>query len=205
MKFEMRFRPGDDIRMLWILASLVLLGGSFYVQTRYQAAISASYERSETLYRETVADNRIIGESAVLSRIEERAESDLMRVSHDTTLSASTANLLATLHASAERFRTRIVAIQPGTDPENVAHESNPALQSSALTIRLRGTFRDVLSFVEDLSHHATLLNVSDTEMSLASGDVTNGGEPALDATVHATLYRLYLPSDRGLSFASGR
>jgi hypothetical protein len=205
MKLDMRFRPGDDIRILWILVVVVLLGGSFYVQTRYQSAISESYDHSETLYRETVADNRIIGEAAVLSRIEKRAENDLKRVSHDTTVSASTANLLSTLHASAKRFRTSIVAVQPGTVPASTASESEPALQPNSLTLRLRGTFRDVLGFVEDLSHHATLLSVSDTEMSLANENGVNGFEPRLDATVHATLYRLRLPGDQGLRFASAR
>lgn len=205
MKFEMRFRPGDDVRMIWMLAAILLFGGLFAVETRYQAAISASYDHAETLYRETVADNRLIGEAAVLSRIQNRAEGDLMRISHDATLSANTANLLSMLHASAQRFGTKIMAVQPGADPEETADESEPALQPSSLTIRIRGTFRDLLSFVEDLSHHATLLSVSDTEMSLANGDAASAQEPRLDATVHATLYRLRLPSDRGLRLVSAR
>lgn len=198
MKFEMRFRAGDDVRAVWLLALCVVLGGSFYVQTRYQTAIGGSHDRTETLYRETVANTRIVREAFSLHAIQERAQADLARVSHDTSLSGTTASLLSMLHGSAKKFDTRILQVQPG-DNKGASH----ALQATTLTIRLRGKFRDILGFVEDLSHHATLISVTDTEMALANDSESGAPEPRLDATIHATMFRLTVPDDKEFRVAS--
>lgn len=205
MKFDAYFRPGDEVRALWLLVAAILIAGSLYVHNRYQTAIAYSYDRSEVLYRDTVADNRIIAQAVVLTRLKRRAQADLVRVAHETTLSASTANLLSTLHASAARFSTRITAVQPGETTVSEASQGLPALQGSPLTIRLRGRFRDTLRFVEDLSHHSTLISVLDTGMSLAHDAGTDTSQPLLDATVHATLYRLRLPEEREASLAAAQ
>jgi hypothetical protein len=184
----MRFRPGDEVRALWILAAAVLFGGSFYVQTRYQTAISASVDRTEWLYRQTVAGTRLVRQASHLRAVEQQAQSDLSRVSRNASLSDATANLLAMLHDSARAFDTRVVGVEPGT-----AQSGSSELQASPLTIRVNGKFRNILRFVENLSHHATLISVSDTEMALANGSEPDAAEPHLEATIHATLYRLLL------------
>lgn len=206
MKLEMRLRAGDDIRAVWLLAFCILVGGSYYVQTRCQTAIGASHDRTEALYRRTVADARIIRQSVRLRRIQTRAIADLTQVSRDTSLSGTTAQLLSILHASAQTFHTRILELQPGNaqaaEPQNDDNLAGKALRATSLTIRVQGKFRNILGFVEDLSHHATLVNVSDTEMALAT-DESGEGEPRLDATIHATLYRLAMPDDKELRLAS--
>lgn len=208
MKPELRVRPGDDVRALWLIACCLLIGGSFYVHMRYGTAISASHARTETFYRETVAAQRIIREAAGLRMIQRRAERDLARVSHDTSLSGTTASLLEALHSSANRFDARVLAVQPEGAPSSAgknAAGADAALQAISLTIRVRAKFRDVLGFVENLSHHATLVNVSDTEMSLAAGGDPGAAEPQLDATIHATLYRLEMPGGRKIHLARAR
>lgn len=203
MKFETRFRPGDDVRALWLLVIAIVATGWFLVQTRYESAIAASHSQTELIYRQTVADARIVRQASELRQIQAHALSDLARVSHDSSLSSSTANLLATLHASAKRFGTKVTGVLPVGDsaPVDASGKADP-LESTSLTIHIRGKFRDILGFVEDLSHHATLIRVSDTEMAL---DDTAGPdtEPSLDATVHATLYRLQLADDKEIRLAS--
>lgn len=200
MRFEMRFRAGDDVRALWLLALCVLIGGSFYVETQYQTAIGVSHERTETLYRETVADARIVREAASLHAIQQRAQTDLARVSHDTSLSGTTASLLSTLHGSAVTFDTRILEVQPGDAQSPAVPKS---LRATPVTIRLRGKFRNILGFVEDLSHHATLISISDTEMAPANDSKYGAPEPQLDATIYATMYRLAVPDDKEPRVAS--
>lgn len=195
----MRFRAGDDVRVVWLVALCVLIAGSFYVQTQYQTAIALSHDRTETLYRETVANARIVGEAAGLHAVQQRAQADLARISRETSLSGATANLLFTLHGSAALFDTQILAVQPGEAQPSVAIKSLPA---TAITIRVRGRFRDILGFVEDLSHHATLISVSDTEMAPANDSEKDAAEPRLVATIHATMYRLVLPRDKELRVA---
>jgi Tfp pilus assembly protein PilO len=78
-------------------------------------------------------------------------------------------------------------------------------LQATPLSIRINGTFRGILGFVEDLSHHATLIRVTDTELALASSAQSNAAQPRLDATIHATLYRLQLSMIKESHSASAR
>lgn len=196
----MRFRAGDDVWAVWLLALCVVIGGSYYVQTQYQTAIALSHERTEALYRETVADARIVREAASLHAIQQRAQADLTRVSHDTTLSGATASLLSVLQRSAATFDTHILQVQPG---DAQAPSASRSLQATPLTIRVRGKFRDILGFVEDLSHHATLISVSDTEMAPAVDSENGAGELRLDATIHATMYRLAPPDGKELRVAS--
>ncbi|HET9097474.1 MAG TPA: hypothetical protein VFN37_12485 [Candidatus Baltobacteraceae bacterium] len=178
----------------------MLIGGSLYVQTQYQPAIALSRERTETLYRETVANMRVVRQAAGLHALQLRAQADLARVSHDSSLSGATASLLFMLHGSAATFDTHILEVRPGDAQPSASGESLPA---TALTIRVRGKFGDILAFIEDLSHHATLISVSDTEMAPAADSEKSAMEPRLDATIHATMYRLILPGGKELHRAS--
>jgi Tfp pilus assembly protein PilO len=200
VKLEWRSRQGDDVRALWLLAVLVLCAGSLYIRARYQSAISTAEDRTESLYRQTVADARIVRQSGRLGAIERQALDDLDRVSHDTSISASTANLLGMLHQSARTYDTRVEELQPQSGQTETG-----ALQATPLSIRINGTFRGILGFVEDLSHHATLIRVTDTELALASSAQSNAAQPRLDATIHATLYRLQLSMIKESHSASAR
>lgn len=200
MNVKTDFRGCSEVRVLWMLTIAAFAGGSFLVHTRYEPAIAAAYDRTETLYSETAADTRIVREARSLRAIRDRAEADLARVSHEASLSETTADLLSTLHVSARRFHTRVIELQPAAAPS-----SNGALQEAALTIRVQGTFGNILSFVADLSRHSTLMSVSDTSLGLAAAAVHSGAEPALDATIHATLYRLTMPGEKGVRVASNQ
>jgi Tfp pilus assembly protein PilO len=200
MKCELRFRPGDDVRAIWLLAVAVLVCGSVSVQMRYQAAIRSARDRTEALYHRTLADMRLVHEAGDLREIQSRAERDLARISQDQSLSATTADLLDTLHGSARAFDSTVLALQPS--PSQAATPGN-ALQATPITMRVRGRFRNILRLVEDLSHHATLISVTDTEMSLANDASANDAEPRLDATIHATLYRLTVPAMKELRVAT--
>lgn len=194
MKVISGFRAGDDVRLLWLLALFVLIGGSVYLQTQYQTAIGLSHQRTETLYRETVADERIIREAASLHAIQQRARDDLARVSQDGSLPGTTASLLSTLHHSAAAFNARVLEVQPGDT--KIPTAASP-LRATYLTIRIRATFRNILRFVENLSHHSTLISISDTEMVPANDWKRRSGELRLDATIHATMYRVALPAGK--------
>lgn len=192
MTFETRFRPGDGVRALWLLVIAVVAGGWFFVQTHFEDAITASHAQTELLYRQTVADARIVRQAPQLRQVQQRAQNDLARISHDSSLSASTANLLETLHASVKRFDSKVTGVEPGSATAAAGKSGKPdPLESAALTIHVRGSFRHILGFVEDLSHHATPIRVWDTELSLAHDASAASAEPQLDATIHATLYRL--------------
>jgi Tfp pilus assembly protein PilO len=211
MSFELRLRGGDDVRILWVAAVVIVCVGFFYVNARYQSEIGRSHERAETLYRQTVSDERVLRDAASLRATQERALNDLRHIAKDASLSATTADLLATLHGSASQFGTHVVQLQPGgaeAEPAPVdksADVPSTSLQATAFTIRIQGRFRSIVRFIEDLSHHATLINVASTEIALSNGVDHHGPEPMLDATIHATLYRLHVPEQGETRIAAAR
>ncbi len=195
----LRPRAGDDVRAVWLLALCALGGGSWLVQSRYQAAITSTYARTETLYRETLADARLIRESAGLHEIEVQADEDLARISRDVTLSGTTADFLGALQRSAASLKTTVLGVEPvpaGALPVQ-------GLDATGLTIRAQGKFRSLLRLVEDLSHHSTLIDVSDTEMMVDREGRQDASDPRLDATIHATLYRLRTDSHKEVRVAT--
>lgn len=199
MNVDLKLRAGDDVRAVWLLALAVLLCGAFYIQTAYQTVIAASHARTEVLYRQTVAEARIVRESSELRVIEQRAQSDLAHISHESSLSGTTANLLALLQTSAKAFDLRVREVRPGS----VEDDGTP-LRATPVTIGVQGQFRDILAFVEHLSHQRTLISVTDTEMSVTNESPLRGREPRLDATIHAMLYRLTMPQNKEPSIAFG-
>lgn len=187
----MRFNE-DHARLVWAAAAATLLAGSYFVHARYEPAIAASYARSETLYAQTQANERTVREAANLRLVQARAETDLAHVLKNQSLPMTTAEFLSTLERIAHGFNTRVLQLQPG-----VAASADPALHATPLTIEVEGTFRNIVGFIDDLSHHSTLVSVSDTALALSGADSRSAAEPRLDATIHATLYRLAIPNER--------
>lgn len=173
-----------DIRLFWTLTTLLLFGSVFAVESTYRREIESSRAATETLYRSTVHNEQLIGRAAELRAAQAVAEADLQRISTERSLSAATASLISTLEDAATRDHAQIA----GLDPGRTTREDR--LLATDLTLRVRGKFRNVVSFVEDISQHAVLLKVSNTELAVAS-QPEGAPEPKLDATVHATLYRL--------------
>lgn len=185
-------RPGDDVRVLWCLAFAFLAAAAYEVIANYEPAIKAVSAASEMLYRQSAVNERTVRQSSLLHALQLSAESDLRKVSPERSLAATTAALLTTLETSAKQHRVRVMSIDPvaaASPPKDGAMMDNRLL-SNTMTLRIRGHFQNILSFVEDLSRHSTLLKVAHTELALSNA-AQSAAEPTLDATVDATLYRL--------------
>ncbi|MGZ3521989.1 MAG: hypothetical protein ACXVAG_13515 [Vulcanimicrobiaceae bacterium] len=185
-------KPGDDVRILWMCAILVAIGGYYAVDTRYQQAIGTAGEVTQQLYERVSANERIIRQAARLIAVQTQVNADIARFEKDRSSAGTTSALLMMLAASAKRFNTQIVAVEPAPATPTSASTPAPAeLMGTDVTIRVHGRFRDLLNFVEDLSHHRVLLAVADTQLTVANGTDATAPSPALDATVRATVYRL--------------
>jgi hypothetical protein len=194
VKFRLERRSGDDVRAIWLVAFLAAGFGWYFIEARFEHAIRDTQARTESMYRRMVVNERIVQQSQMLSRVQATALSDLRRVSHETSLSATTAQLILALDSSAKRNGTPVTAVEPeAVQPRAVARQQDSSLSATGLTIKAHGKFRGLLRFIEDLTHHATLLSVSDTQLEVANGEQERA-EPKLDATIHATLYRLHIP-----------
>ena len=190
MKVRLRFRAGDEVRALWFLAVIILGLGSYLIETRYQFAIVQAHVKTESLYRETVANRRTIAQASALRHIQKVVENDLRSISQEQSISMTTAAMLITLQRSALQHHMVILGVEPGKS----GHTDTRLLQTD-LTLRVEGGFQAILGFIEDLPHQRTLISVTDTQLALAQGSNDTAGAPKLDATIHAALYRL-LPAE---------
>lgn len=197
------YRSGDDARALWFSALLTFVLGCYLIETKYQRAIAGAHGTTEALYNQTVANERTVAQASSLRRLQQRALTDLRQISVDRPLWATTAQLLVTLENSAGKYDVAVVGVEPGqAQASSPTAEPNGAAQRTStdrwllqtdVGIRVRGRFRNVLRFIENLSHERTLIRAGDTELALArAGDRSD--EPVLAATIHATLYRVQLP-----------
>ncbi|HEY8296747.1 MAG TPA: hypothetical protein VIG32_01820 [Candidatus Baltobacteraceae bacterium] len=198
-------KPSIDVtqsaRFVWLCAGLVLLAGYYPLGVRYQRAVDAAGEAAQGLYERASANERIIDQAVRLRHIESRVETDIARARPARAQAAGTAALLVSVAEVAARYHAHAISVAPAGDaprPASDASEPPPPLVGSDVEIRLRGRFRDLLHCIEELSHHGVLLFISDTQLALGNqaADAV-GSTPELEATVHATLYRLAAPPRR--------
>lgn len=171
-----------------LIAACAAIAFILAVYVRYERTAALAYEQSERLYAEIQADRAIVAHAAGLQRMNVAAIADLHRISRETSLSLSTANVIEDLQASAMHDGAIIEAVEPGSAAQGPPLSK---LARTPLTIRARGTFAQLLHFVSTLSSRATLVSVSDSSFALAQSANTTRGNPLLETTVHATLYRL--------------
>ncbi len=186
---------GAAVRIVWILAVGVLMGGYYSVDSRYQRAIGLAGQQTQVLFEQTAANQRVVEQAAAL-RIEQRqVDADIARLGNDQSEAAVTASFLVALQRLGNQFHTQIAAVEPARSAPSRAPGTPTRARSSldgiAVSIRAKGQFGDLLRFVEGLSHLGVLVAVSDTQLAISAGAATKPQAPTLDATVRATLYRL--------------
>ncbi len=185
---------GSQVRIVWIIAVGVLLVGYYCVDFRYQRAIGLIGQQTQVLFEKTAANERIVSQAVRLRLEQQRVDTDMARLSKDQSEAAVTAAFLTSLQRIGNRSHTQILAVEPARSNSSLAAAGSIAHDSLVgipVSIRANGQFGDLLRFVEGLSHLGILLAVSDTQLSVSAGIGTRAQTPALDATIHATLYRI--------------
>lgn len=185
MNAAFRLRRGDEVRAVWALAVVVLAGGYFGIGARYQAALTSANLDAASLTRLADSNERIVARASALHASERQARADLQRFSIESAGWASTAALLTALESLGDRLRVEVETIEPG---RTQADPRERALVGTGLTIRARGHFRDLLSFIAMLPQKRTLLSVGPSELMLAAEN-QNAASPDIEATLHATLF----------------
>jgi hypothetical protein len=198
-------RPGDDVRAVWVLAILILTAAAGLIQTRYEHRILLARDSCEMLYRRIAANDRIMQESGTLLRAQTVALNDLKDVPRETSLPKTMTELVAMLDSRARAHHIQVVELEPAAAQGVVAPDpGHQALSATTVTIAVRGRFRDILQFTEDVPRHRTLLSIANTQMSLAAGEEQKA-QPELDATLHASVYRLHMPAVQEAQLAAAR
>lgn len=201
------FRAGSDVRALWLFALVTIAAGSFAIARSYETKIAQSRARSEAAYQRTLENERVVHLAGELRASESVAAVDLRRLSRDTRTAQSTADLLSMLQRKAAQFGASVQGVEPSAPMGDggVPQHLDSRLLETPVTLRVHGTFRGILRFVEQLSQERTLVGVQDVQLSLAGESPNAAGTPQLDAIVHAGLYRLYLPAQEERRVATAR
>jgi hypothetical protein len=180
----------DDAVAVWLLAVGVLALGGFAVHARYEPAIRSVRERMATLYARTAADEGLVRDASSLRVLERRCARDLEHVSRERSVTAATAALLRSLDRRAATFGTQVEEVTPVSAAAAAHAPGAQLLDSTEVTVRARGRFRNLVRFLSALSRGSTLVAVSGMDVALA--DATRVDRPELEATIHAVLYRIH-------------
>jgi hypothetical protein len=107
---------------------------------------------------------------------------------------------LGDVQAVAERDSLAVSSLKPTTSFQPVplaspaaSTSSNPfdAAQTDDFDVSVRGSYRDIVSFLRDLSHMPTLTRVVSAQLDRSSTGDALDGTPLLDATIHIQTLRL--------------
>lgn len=186
-------KAGDDARVLWLCAVLIVVSAYAILDSSLQRRINASRETTASYYAQIVANRRIVAEAARLARVQRRVDADLAAL-HDREAETPMSELLGTLQQTAAKHGVEIQAVEPQKTvaPSRDTDFPARALVGQDVTLRASSTFADLLAFLQGLSLNRTLLEVTGSELRLAGSSAPDAKKPArLEVTIQAKLYAL--------------
>jgi hypothetical protein len=171
-------------RLTWACTAFVILGlGVGVVWWPSSQAISQVRRHAGEMYEEANHNDAIVRLAADLRAAQARVRADVNALGGTRSPGQVTAAALRLLEDEAKQRGVEIRSIVPSAAPITAG-----ALVGTDVAIGARGPFRNIISFLADLPRHNVLMELRDAE--LISSDPTQK-LPSLDATVHATIYRL--------------
>lgn len=185
----LRLRPVHRPRIIWLLAILAFLFGCRMVAAM-ESALSSTATATEQLQRRIDANDRVIAQAGALRRREQLARRDFMRIYSEERPAILVAEFLLSLQDVARRSHLSIVSVTPADD--TVAPQiKKSALLPLAVTVLIRGNFRAMVRFIQEITRQKPLTSLDSANIALSPDVSTHGGE--LAATIHLTLYRVLL------------
>jgi Tfp pilus assembly protein PilO len=190
----------DPARLLWLLAALVLAGGVLLLIRPAEENLSAVDAQSDALLQQSLSAEQALRERARVQEIASHIREELAGVTLRDTASESMEALLGDVQGVAARDSLTVSEVRPTAPFESPAASlatppasGNPldAAQKNDYDISVRGSYRDIVEFLRDLSHMPTLTRVVSAELERSSTGLAPDGSPLLDATVHVQTIRL--------------
>ena len=166
----------------WLVVIALALSEYFLAIAPPERRMQAIRAREHELYDLSIRNERLLRGATGLAAARDRVAKDIAQLAVQRGTGSATLRTLEVLQRESARERVSIGGLEPQA-PDTATQAGG----AEDVTITMRGTYRDVLSAIADVSRHDVLLEVSDA--SLAS--MADAGTE-IDATLHATLfYRL--------------
>lgn len=176
------------VRVTWLIVAFVVGGVGFgCIWWPASQQISQRHARALELYDEANTIDAAIRRSSQLRDAQLRIRSDLAELGGIRTPGAVTAALLQLLHEESKRQSIEVREVAPDANARASVPKAD-LLAPTELSIAVRGPFRNIVALVADLSRHDVLVDIHDIQLG-ATESTRNA--PVLDATLHATMYRL--------------
>ncbi|HEX5275246.1 MAG TPA: type 4a pilus biogenesis protein PilO [Candidatus Rubrimentiphilum sp.] len=172
---------------MWLLAVFVFVFGVRAIAS-HESAIAKASVATEELTRRIESNYRTLAQAETLRRREQLAWDDLLKISGGQQPAISVAEFLRRLKDMAWRRRLSVVSIIPG-DESTPSKPASRALAPLPITILVRGKFRSLVRFIQEITRQRTLTGVESVKLMLSS--IPSARTAGLDATIHVTLYRV--------------
>jgi hypothetical protein len=185
----LRLRSEEQTRIVWLLALMVFMLGCRTIAAR-ESSIANVFSANEQLMRRIDANDRDIAQAATLRRREQLARQDLFRISGEQRAALSLAEFLRRLAFIATRLQLTVMSVTPSAASPGVK-STRTALIPLPVTVLVRGKFRSLVHFVQEITRQKSLTGVEGVQIVISPVPAMRGLE--LDATIHLMLYRLLL------------
>jgi hypothetical protein len=162
----------------WLTVGALALGGYLIVVAPAERKLQEIRAQAHDLYDLAIRNEHLLRGAAGLSAARDRVAVDVARLAGQRGAGSATLRTLQMLQREGSRAHVTIGSLAPDA-PDSTAQNG-----SEDVTIAMRGTYRNVLSAIADVSRHDVLLEVSGATLATAEA-----GADEIDATLHATLY----------------
>jgi len=180
-------------RALWLTTALIVVVGWSAIIAPRERTIHAEGEHAQELYETANANESKVRRAAQLHVIQARVEGDLAQLAGQANISSLTATTLRLLNDEAKRYHVEVHSVLPDSSPQAApapsVKDASPIVES-ALSIGVRGRFRNVVNLVSDLPRHDVLVDVEGVDLSAQPQDGIPGG-PLLDITLRVSIDRV--------------
>ncbi len=191
-------KKGLDVRawgrITWLLTALMLFGvGIGLVWWPASRTVADLRAQAKSAYDEANQNESDVRHAGQLHAVAAEISRDVGRLAPQDSRSAVMASTLRLLYATSRKLRIEVGAIVPRPVPttaplKQADYADVEALTGTDLEIDLRGSFRNLLAFADDLPRHDVLIEVRDLNISQA--DVSNRSRPVLSAKLDATVFQ---------------
>jgi Tfp pilus assembly protein PilO len=191
----------ENARAVLLLSALTFLAGIVFWIAPTEKTIRAISARADAARQKSVTDEHALAAEPRVRLLAQRIRGDLKGLRKRFSVGDTNQALLGDLQTAAARNRLAVTGVKPtvlGIAPPqptyaNAQASPNPfeAAQRQESEISVRGSYRDILSFLRDLSRMPTLARVLNVQLDRTTDNDLADGSPSLDAAIQLETIRL--------------
>jgi hypothetical protein len=191
----------ENTRAILILAFLAGLSGIFFWIIPVEKAIKTTNAHADAVLQKSVTDERALADEPRVRSLAQHIRNDLKGLRNRFSADDTNQALLGDLQTASARNHLAVIGIKPAvmeTTPPQLA-SANPRASSNPFDtarrqeseISVRGSYRNILSFLRDLSRMPTLARVLNVQLDRTNTDDIASATPSLDAAIQVQTIHL--------------